>query len=688
MEVVFERLADFISGKKICTIPVYQRNYDWKIEHCEQLFQDLKQIISKNEDHFIGTVVFQEKNVGTFKEQIIIDGQQRITSLILFARAIYDFAEDEQLRDEIYTAFIKNSKYDAEFKLKPSEFDTAAFQKIMAGENFNADEFSRMYLNYKFFKDKIAAKKELLSKFYNALYRIQIVAMKIDKEKPQEIFESLNSTGKDLTETELIRNFLLMDLNPDVQENLYKKYWLPMEQLLKTSETVETFMFQYLVSKKKSSKSMKGDKNIQISKNALYFPFKKYFDKNFYGDKAKAEKVENFLADMYHNAEFYKHLIFDEDTDFENLSTLEKKFYELIYLLKTSATPIILMELNRLYEQNIFGEKVFAEMLDALISLMFRAKICRQTGADTAQNAGNILLRLEKNPPINIDSFWDSITGGNGKYNFPDDEQFKQALLSGELYLSLKDTCRYFLYKLEKNSDFAQNLPRYKDTKIDFIMPKKLNNGWKNYLDTKKDLDNHEIYFSSLGNLILTVEDKKDGATFNDKRVKFATSKFYFTNYLQNYSDWTSKQIRRRAEILANKALKIWILPEKYNQIADTNENIFTLYSEFRNFTGRKPKTVSIFGKEENIRSWRDLMQKVLSSICEIEENIFKSAASDFISTNAANFREPLQIQNNLYIESNLSTQDILKVTKKIIENFDRIGNTNFTDEVWFTLKN
>jgi len=204
------------------------------------------------------------------------------------AKAIYDLTENEHLRNEIYTAFIKNSKYDEEFKLKPSEFDAAVFQKIMAGENFNADEFSRMYLNYKFFREKIAAKIDTLKEFYNALYQLYIVAMKIDKEKPQEIFESLNSTGKDLTETELIRNFLLMDLNPAVQENLYKKYWLPMERLLKTSETVENFMVQYLISNKKSSKnifmlSIQSDRlqrMFSTSPENLTTPFK--IDENFY----------------------------------------------------------------------------------------------------------------------------------------------------------------------------------------------------------------------------------------------------------------------------------------------------------------------------------------------------------------------------------------------------------------------
>lgn len=130
-------------------------------------------------------------------------------------------------------------------------------------------------------------------------------------------------------------------------------------------------------------------------------------------------------------------------------------------------------------------EETFIQMVDALISLVFRAKICKQS-IDNAQTAGNILNRLEKNPPVDTDSFWAAITDGNGKYTFPNDKQFKDALKSPEIYLNLKaNTCKYLLYKLEKNSGNAQNLPRYKDIFVDYVMPKKLNKMWKMYLESK-----------------------------------------------------------------------------------------------------------------------------------------------------------------------------------------------------------
>ena len=687
MEAKKIKLADIFQDKLTLIVPVYQRNYDWREEQCSQLFEDLIKTIP-NSEHFMGAVVCQDKNLGgKFNEYIIVDGQQRISSVVLFAKALYDSTDDEDVQSQIQMDFIKHSKPNPKyiFKILPTEYDRANFEKLMNGngEDFTAaEQQSRIYKAYDCFKKEIAASNIEVSKLYDAIYNLQVVQIILDNEKPQQIFESLNSTGKDLTETELIRNFLLMDLDSEVQEIFYKEYWLPMERLLKNSETVETFMFQYLVSKRRSINDMKSKKNIHISKNELYFTFKRYFAKFYDGDKT--EQVEKFLKDLYSYAQFYSRLLFDETTDFYTLSALEKKFYELVYILKASNLPIILMDLNN----RNFDDETFMQMTDALISLVFRAKICRQS-TDNAQTAGNILFRLEKNPPIDIDSFWAAITDGNGKYTFPNDEQFKDALTSSEIYLTIKgDICKYILYKLEKFLGDTENLPRYENIYVDYVTPKKLNKSWRDYLISKNDSDNHEAYLNSLGNLVLTEDSKRNVSFFADKRVKFATSKFYYTRALKNYSDWTSRQIRYRADKLAELALKVWILPEKYNSPAAADSNIFTLDSDFRNLKGTKPQILSILKKEETVSAWKEVAQKTLAALYETDSETFTKAAANFISTNANNFRAPVKIGENFYVETNHDTKNLLEKIKIIVENFDNISGANFKDEIWFTLKN
>lgn len=692
MEATYIGLTEFISGEKICVIPVYQRNYDWKKSHCEQLFADLESLLNgKKPEHFLGTVVYQVQRVNSFTEQIIIDGQQRITSVILLAKAVHDLSDSAETRKRIYTAFVKNSEYDTEFKLKPSEFDSEVFRKLMNGENFGDMEISRLYLNYKFFRDKIANSNYELDKIRQAISKFQIVALKLGNENPQEIFESLNSTGKDLTQTELIRNFLLMNLASDDQERLYKDYWLAMERVLRTSENFDTFMIHYIISKRKSSTDTQDGKKIQISKNFLYPTFKSYFDKNFDGE-TKTAKVENFLKDLYHSSKFYRRLIFDENTDFETLPALDKKFYELIFQLGASSSPIILMDLNDMCEKDIFGEETFMQMIDALNSFIVRARVCGLTGLDN-EKAGNILSRLEKEQNADTDSFWKAITTGRGGYSFPNDEQFRQALLSADFYKTLRlDKCKYILYKLEKNFGNAQILPPYENIFLDFITPSKLNRNWKNYLESKNDLDNHAAYLNSLGNLVLTDEDKKNSAVFSEKRAAFGNSVFHFTNLLFNFSDWTSRQIRRRADILANHALKIWILPEKYNQSATAEGNIFNLDSDSRNFTGTELEIVSIFGKEYKIRYWIDLLRRVAKEFYDLDKNIFVHSIQNdrlkkIFSNSPENIARPFEIDANYYIGGGIDTKTCFKFAKTIVENFDSIGGTNFKGEIWFTLK-
>ena len=232
-------------------IPVYQRNYDWRQEQCEKLFADIETIVREGGTHFLGAIVYKDKKLsGMFNELIIVDGQQRITSLILLARALYDSTDDENIRYALQANFFRhavpNPKYP--FKLQPTEYDVDIFKKLLNGEELDPREkSSRLYENYKIFKKCIAASEFGVQEIHAALYSLQFVRMVLENENPQQIFESLNSTGKDLTETELIRNFLLMNLDDAAQERLYKEYWLQMERLLQNSETLEKFMLHYVV---------------------------------------------------------------------------------------------------------------------------------------------------------------------------------------------------------------------------------------------------------------------------------------------------------------------------------------------------------------------------------------------------------------------------------------------------------
>ena len=232
-------------------------------------------------------------------------------------------------------------------------------------------------------------------------------------------------------------------------------------------------MVQYLILKRKSDSVTIGNKKFRLSNKNLYEVFKEYFVEN-YNDADQSKNVEECLKDIYRYAKFYRLFIFSDNDNFDNLSELDKKFYELTFLLESANSPIILMYLYDKYDKNLFDEKTFINFLDAMISLIFRAKVCGYSGI-SSQFAGNVILRLDKKS-LNEDEFWKTITFGKGQYAFPKNEDFVKNLMEKEIFLTIKSSgCKYLLYSLEKNSEHSAELPKYSSATIEHIMPQKLN---------------------------------------------------------------------------------------------------------------------------------------------------------------------------------------------------------------------
>ena len=417
---------------------------------------------------------------------------------------------------------------------------------------------------------------------------------------------------------------------------------------------------------------------MHLTKNILYYSFKRYFEDNF------LEKVEIFLQDICRYARFYNKFIFDEDTNFDKLSELEKKFYELIYQLESTTAPIILMYLYDKYEKNIIDEQIFINFTNALISLSFRSKICKSAGI-TGQFAGNVIAKLDKEKFLDEDAFWSAITFGKGKYTFPSDETFQKSLRNDDLYLILRSAgCKYLLYTLEKNSPQAKEVSRDDKATVEHILPQRLNTNWKNYLETRNDLQAHEFLLHKLGNLTLSAYNSEiSNSDFETKKKFYAESGFFYTRELKTFTDWTSAQIQIRSKKLANEALKIWKFPEKY-QTSIIAENNFTLDDDFEKFIGTKPNSVLISDTEIKVKNWRDLLQEILNFFYRLDENIFRQALQQE--------NIPQRVRKNVDKPNlgniALSAIDSLRNAKKFVENFDSLGGTNFKDEILFTLKN
>ena len=630
---------------------------------------------------------------GASWEYIIIDGQQRIASIILLAKALYDLTDDEDLREDIRSKFIRHTTGRGlrnKCRLRPTEYDRDTFDKLMSDAAFAEKIFtaqeksSAMYLNYDFFRKKLTEKLQDSSvtaeKLCDAIGQLNVVSISIDSnENPQEIFESLNSTGLDLSQADLIRNSLLMPLDYARQEKLYKIYWLRIEELLRPSGNVENFITQYLIAKRKSN-AVKESQKQQLSKRNLYDTFKKYFAAN------NADAAESCLADMLRYANYFKRCIFKDDTDFDNLSALNKKFYELTFLIKADNAPIVLMYLLDRYDRKHFDEATFIKFVDALISLAFRAKVCRHNGI-TQQFAGNVLARLDKAATLTEKIFWQAVTFGRGEYSFPNDENFQRELVGNKLSDRLKgNACKYLLYSLERANDFAA----YSEATIEHILPQRLNDWWKNYLRMKNDSAAHEIWLHTLGNLTLVDKsDKSSGDRFDKKKNRYAQSKFSYTRAVSIFSDWTSKQIQIRAKKLAAEAVKIWMLPEEFNTPSLPADEIVTLDSDFAALKNSKPATFTISGTEIKLQHWNHIVREIVRQLYALDPyNFRRSAQMENIRRNLFTV-EPndFKIDDDFYMAAGFDTETCLKIIKVLAENFDRLCGTNFKEEIYFTLR-
>ena len=670
--------TEFISGNIILVIPVYQRNYDWRKANCEQLFNDIVGIIKNKKPHFIGTFVYQYNysGIGAPQEYVIIDGQQRITSIILLAKALYDSTKNADLKNNIRTKFICS--------LRSNKFDRVIFEKLMTDGGFDESDFSEeeknspMYLNYRFFREKISASPLTHEEFCQAIAQLNVVYILLQEENPQEIFESLNSTGLDLTKADLIRNFLLMPLPYAKQEELYKNYWLKIEEKLRRPiDNVENFLEQYLVAKLKSRDAYA----MKISPTTLYVVFKRYFANNF-------TDAESCLRDMLRCAKYFKRILFDSDTNFKKLSALDKKFYELTFLLKADNAPIILMYLLDRYNKNHFDEATFIKFVDALISLTVRSKICGNRGINQ-QFAGNVLARLDKETTLDTTAFWCAVTFGKERQAFPNDKDFQAALTTGKLYqVGKSGFCKYVLYSLERaNPKYVKELPPYSEATIEHILPQNPDE-WEEYLVAHNDTAAHKIWLNTLGNLTLTAYNSELGnKEFDIKKEIYALSSYPGTRALANYTEWTSAQIQLRAKKLAAVAVTIWKLPAEFNNILPDIAENFDLDSDYSALKGKKPETLYISDKKFKISTWIALLHAVAKYLYDYDEDTFRRAMQNVSKNSFTTKPTKFDIDDALYVQTGIASHACLRRAKILAEKFDALADTNFTEDIYFTIR-
>lgn len=556
-----DNFLSFLKSSEKLRIPIYQRKYSWNIKQCNELWNDILSIGNEIEEstHFIGSVVYiKEKHSfpGELNTFLVIDGQQRITTISLLLCALCNYLKENpdkydytKLRDY----YLINSKENGvdKYKLLLTKDDKDSFKKLLdnissdsSGNDIKFDENDsvRIQENYEFFKNKIA--KEDFNTILNGIFGLIFVQIDLErgKDNPQLIFESLNSTGLELNHADLIRNYILMGLENSEQEELYNNYWHKMEARFNHSE--KSSMFDLFIQHYLTIKLGR----IPVVKH-VYEDFKKY--------SMTVDNIYDLVADIELYSKYYADIVFSNDKD----SEINKLFTYLNDLNYTVIRPFVL-SVYKDYLAEIISKEEFIEVLELVESYLVRRFICDIPPASLNKTFANLHKEIDRNNYVEsiASSFVLKVKDRDYK-RLPDDEEFKKKFLIKDIYNL--NSRNYILDRLENyNHKEHLNVDEYT---IEHIMPQTLNDEWKKDLGENWEKI-HEKYIHTIGNLTLTgYNSHLSNRAFKEKKDMnkgFKNSHIILNRFLADKDTWNEELIFQRSKELINLACQIWKYPK------------------------------------------------------------------------------------------------------------------------------
>lgn len=664
------RLIEYMEGsKKRFIIPVYQRNYDWKIENCKQLYDDLIQVIKNNsKTHFFGSIVSVYEPSGRNTEFLIIDGQQRLTTMSLLFLALYNLleekiiiSEDESLKDQIYEDFLvdKYQPQEKRMKLKPIKNDQKAFSKLFNSKDDYIKD-SNLTINYSYFYERIQKQEITIDELFDAICRLEIINITLNNEdNPQLIFESLNSTGLDLSEGDKIRNYILMDLPKQKQDEYYEKYWNCIEKC--TKYDVSSFIRDYL-----SVKQL-----VIPSQKKVYINFKKYVEDS-------SLKIIEILEDLLSYAKRYNILLCGKTSSKELNSCINR-----LNRLETTVTRPFFLEVLRLYDENQINLNEVAEAFSITESYLFRRTIC-----DLPTNALNKIflllnreiMRYDGTDSNYIEKLKFALLSKKDRARFPNDDDFSLMFTEKPIYQMNSKNKIYILERLENFGTLEdKDIYRHYDEgeySIEHIMPQHLTPAWiKELGDSYEEI--HDTWLHRIANLTLTAYNSKySNSTFVEKKTMkngFEDSGIRLNTYVSKKDKWTLAELRDRNDYLLKRALDIWAFPSTNYKPQEKQLDSYTLDDEASFLSGRQIAKFVYKGIEQPVVSWVEMYTKVLRALYLEDKTIITKIAlstdddlSIHFSTNKRIFKKCDEIGDNVYVQTNTNTQSKLSVLNRL----------------------
>lgn len=672
-----EKLIKYMNGaSKRFIIPVYQRNYDWKMENCKQLYDDLVKLVGhERKSHFFGSMVSVQSESGAMSEYLIIDGQQRLTTVSLLMLAMYHLlssgevtSSDPRLAEKILKSYLIDEfePKETRIKLKHVKNDSRAF-----GALFDEDEDSvlesNLTINYQYFHDRIRRGELTIDELFDAICRLEIINISLNHEdNPQLIFESLNSTGLDLSEGDKIRNYILMGLSNSKQNEYYEKYWNKIEQ--HTDYDVSSFIRDYLSVKQQSTPNING----------VYVAFKKYVE------EMGADDIEVLLKDLLEYAGRYKILLTG--------GVPGTKLYWCIYRLNrlsTSVTRPFFLEVLRLKDCGALNDNEVVEIFSTVENYIFRRTIC-----DLPTNSLNKIflllhreiVRFDGSEENYVEKFKYAILSKRERARYPTDEEFAESASTRNIYGMNPKNKQYLFERLENAGTFETkdvwgHLDRGEYT-IEHIMPQHLSREWVTALgDSYEEI--HSVWLHRLANLTLTAYNEKySNRSFADKRDMpngFKEAGLRMNQRIGQKDKWGLEELEERDTELRNRVVGIWKYPSSTFKPQEKQMDSVSLDEDI-DLTGRAISKYIYKGAEQPVSSWAEMYQQVISMLHATNKAILTRFAvsqdpemdlANHFATSAEVYTTGCrQIDTNVFVWTGTNTQYKINVLRKLFALF------------------
>lgn len=555
MDVHDEKFGNLIYTRRQYVVPIWQREYSWGIRQWKELWNDIMRLyeeVFKKErgqdtNHFMGSIVLKPRELGGVEKYVVIDGQQRISTLLVILALVRDAAKTENptLSNTIQSSYLLNrdiKSLDEQFKLCPSVTDNPPFEKMMNGES---DVTGRFGDAYNFFKQRLLAEKEkgtdgcdlekLKEIIIDNLRLVEIILS--EKDDSNRIFETLNSRGLDLEQADLVRNFFMMKIGKESEaENLYASTWLPMQENLLTAENLTEFFRHYLAM----------ESHATVMQDEIY---------GLMQENLKWSTEEETIAELKKAKEYskyYQRLLFPNK---EPNSELRRRLERLnIWKVSTSYPFLLKAYLGKIPEGDL------CRVVEIIESFVVRRHFCN-VKTNSLNTIFTSLCRLDDKDLVA--SLEKELANYRWNYRWPNDEEFAESFQTFPIYKSSYTKCHLILSSLEQSFEHPEKV-ELSGLTIEHVMPETLTDWWKTHLGSEWQRVHSEL-LDTVGNLTFVagpINPSLSNLPFLEKKKWFMKTKVELSVHFQSLENWTRTEIVERAKVLSSKALQIWKHPK------------------------------------------------------------------------------------------------------------------------------